>query len=340
MAYKAVQAGDRVGEFVLEEMLWEGEDRQVWRAGHHLLGSSAALKVARSETAATTIQASGIAQHRVRHPRVVRVLGLDPDHDPPYLVTEYLEKGSLRTQLDAGGPLSWGGLEPLLHDALEGLEAVHRSGRVHGNLKPSNILIDGRGRARLTDLGAREAKAEEDDLLSGVFGDKEEASGSGAGGSDPYRAPEAKAGSEPTAKADIWAMGLILFEALTGETPAGSETLSERVPGLLPQVDRAFRRAYTRPERRFASATEFSAALFAPPEDAPPIRIVSAGARCRSCGHVNRVEYRYCIRCGAPLGGPSRRPETSRCLSCGKPRYREYRFCPWCGVRYGGRGKG
>ncbi|MHC4599622.1 MAG: serine/threonine-protein kinase [Planctomycetota bacterium] len=339
MPYQRLQAGDRTGEYLLEEKVAQGPDTEVWKAKHHVLASPAAVKVAYSERGVAALQAAGVAQHTLRHPRVVRILGLNLEHDPPFLVTEFGEGGSLRGLLLREPRLSWDRFSGIFRDILDGLDAVHRGGRVHGNLKPENVLLDADGRALLTDFGTPSPVEPDDALLSGVLAGGERATAI----IDPYIAPERREGSVTDARGDVWSAGLILFEALTGKRPEGSEGPADLVHDLPSPVERAFRRAYTRPEKRYAAAGEMAAELFGTPAEtasrskpAPEeaIRIVAASAAC-ACGYTNRVEYHFCVKCGARLGSPPRKRDPTKCASCGKPRRGGYRFCPFCGARHG-----
>jgi serine/threonine protein kinase len=333
MPYQRLQIGDRTGEYILEVKVGHGPETEVWKAKHHVLASPGAVKVAYSETGAASLQRAGVAQHTLRHPRVARILGLNLENDPPYLVTEFIGGESLYSLMERESPLPWERFAGIFRDILEGLAFVHEAGKVHGNLKPKNVLLNEEGRAVLTDFGARRIPDVPDSMLSGVL-----SAGDGATVVfDPYLPPEGREEVAYDARCDVWSAGLILFEALTGKRPEGSEGPRDLVRGLPGEVEAAFRGAYTRPKKRFPSANEMSRTLFGEAEvDIPvarDVQIVSAVARC-ACGYDNRVEYRYCVKCGARLGAPIPKPNADLCASCGKPRRSAYKFCPFCGGRY------
>ncbi|MHC5080471.1 MAG: protein kinase domain-containing protein, partial [Planctomycetota bacterium] len=173
MPYQRLKPGDRTGEYILEEKIGEGEETEVWRGTHHVLHSPAAVKVAYTERGTSVLQRAGVAQHTLRHPRVVQVLGLNLENDPPFLVTTFIEGESLRSLLERESPLKWERFEGILRDMLEGLDAIHGEGKAHGNLKPSNVLVDTEGRAYLTDFGEEGDPGGGDSLLSGVLGGEE-----------------------------------------------------------------------------------------------------------------------------------------------------------------------
>src|SRR4051794_4135134 len=145
-----------------------------------------------------------------------------------------------------------------------GLSAAHEQGVLHRDLKPQNVMIDGRGRVRLTDFGLAGA--------AGSFRDAEIREGTPA-----YQAPEQLAGEGVTVQSDLYALGLVLYEMFTGKRPfpaqGGAELIrggrhgapaapSSHVPGLSPAVERAILRCLVGdPTRRPRSAIEVAATL-------------------------------------------------------------------------------
>jgi cbb3-type cytochrome oxidase subunit 3 len=141
---------------------------------------------------------------------------------------------TLRERLTQGA-LSSDEAVGVLRGLLAAIEKQHQNGQAHGRLSPDTILVDwpaqpGQGQAPLVTLGD-------------------------AGEPSPaYRAPEQAEGASPDPRADIYACGVILFEMLTGQRPAGAEVPGELAQGVPAWLDEAFRASYARPERRFASA--------------------------------------------------------------------------------------
>ncbi|HZN64251.1 MAG TPA: protein kinase, partial [Tepidisphaeraceae bacterium] len=206
----------------------------------------------------------------------------DPYGDPPYLVMEYVPGTSLR-ELIRQRALTVPDAAAVMKQVLAALGHAHANGVVHRDVKPENILIHERavtegygaeGVVRLTDFGLGQANvAEGSILLSTEARDAHR----GAGGTHHYMPPEQASGAAVDARADLYACGVVLFELLTGERPAGTEVPSDLNPSVPKHLDDAFRRAYARLERRFASAGDFAAALEAPaaapaptPAAAPP----------------------------------------------------------------------
>ena len=227
---------------------------------------------------------------------------------------------------------------------------------MHRDIKPENILLHEQGLAsaagfevegtvKVTDFGLGKANNVMDQAIAGarsiVF--SAEASAGAAGdqfkqiaGSLEYMAPEQRGGGEVDGRADLYACGVILYEMLVGDRPAGMELPSDVNKSVPAALDDAFRRSYSRLERRFGSAAEFLAALNAPASSAslPTWSVASAPGNCPSChGRVENGDQ-FCIHCGHQLVGLVR-----RCGRCGAFPAAGDNFCIFCGddlrPRYG-----
>lgn len=248
----ALEAGRHLGEWILEAELGRGANGSVWRARHKALPRSAAIKVPHDEGVTARLAREGRLLERVESEHVVGLLGLDPDHDPPYLVMELVEGSSLRTLLEAG-PLEPSQARRILAEICQGLAAAHAQGVVHRDLKPENVLLDGEGRVRVADfgLGALAAEAAHELLASGSLQTRE----GSVVGTLRYMAPEARdPEAELDARTDLYALGVILFEALTGEAPCGGEVPSDVRPELDPRWDPLYRSLCARLPQRLQSA--------------------------------------------------------------------------------------
>jgi serine/threonine-protein kinase len=250
----ALQAGQRLGEWVLDAPLGRGGFGEVWRARHNALAENVvAVKVPFDRDHASRLRAEGVIQHLVADPRIVRTLGLDPDHDPPYLVVEYVDGESLRERISRGR------LEPaeairIAREILVALDAAHARGIVHRDLKPENVLLSKTGEVKLADFGFGSIASDlaRELLASGSLRTSE---GHDIVGTVRYMAPEQRDPRGPIdARVDLYAWGIVLFEMLTGEAPCGAELPSQVVPGLDARLDQIFRRAYARRESRYPSA--------------------------------------------------------------------------------------
>ena len=275
-------AGARLGEWELEAPLGAGGYATVWRARHHVLADRrVAIKVPHDAGYAALLRDEGLLQHRVEGEHVVRIQGLDPDHDPPYLVLDLIEGGTLRDRLRAGA------LEPveavrILLQVARGLAAAHGQGVIHRDLKPENVLLDPGGTAYVSDfgLGLAVERATSDLLASGSL---RTASGHDLAGTLRYMAPEQRdPEAEVDARADLFALGVILFEALTGEAPCGVELPSDVVPGLDPRLDDLYRRLCARLPARLPDVNQLVSeleAIAADPAAAPPDPARTGAAR-------------------------------------------------------------
>src|SRR5271166_937663 len=167
----------------------------------------------------------------LNHPNVLRVFDWGEDEDGPYLVLEYLGGGSLRDLLDRGVRLSHAQAARMGAQAAEGLAYAHSRGLVHRDVKPANLLFDEEGRVRISDFGVARALAE---------AAWTEPAGAMVG-TARYAAPEQAQGQTLDGRADVYALALVLYEAVTGVVPFASDTtvgtLMARIGVPLPAND-------------------------------------------------------------------------------------------------------
>lgn len=357
--------GQRVGEYVLDATVGRGAFGEVWRARHHVWTDRlVAVKIPTDPAYLRELQREGLTTPQIAHANVVRAVGFDPFADPPYLAMEYVPGTSLRP-LIAGKKLSIEDSVAILRQVLAGLGHAHAQGIVHRDVKPENILIheragregyDATGAVLIGDFGLGHSSR------AGVAtGQSIAMSMSIAGpaaaelvGTLDYMPPEQRAGTgDVDGRADLYACGVVLFEMLTGERPAGTEVPSDLNSRVPPWLDAAFRKAYARRDNRFATAAAFAAALDAggparvapkPPSFAkPPALPAGAGVlatrtpgRCPSCRTPTAAHDQFCTGCGAQLVASVR-----RCPACNAYPAPDDRFCIQCGtdvsVSVGGR---
>jgi serine/threonine-protein kinase len=166
---------------------------------------------------------------------------------------ELVEGGDLRRLIGASRRLAPDRALQIFEEVLRALAVAHGAGIIHRDLKPENILIASDGGVKVTDfeLGSARQDSARPALLSAGL---DTAAPGGIVGTLAYMAPEQLAGEAVDARADIYALGIILFEMLTGERPHPGDQPSQLVPGLPAKVDALFQKCYTRREKRFASA--------------------------------------------------------------------------------------
>lgn len=262
-------AAQRVGRFELRRELGRGAQATVWLGYDERLQREVAVKLMHADAADDPVTVGhwlGEARNvsRLNHPHIVPVFEADLHLDRPYLVFEYVPGPTLAQHLKAVGALSPHPAVALIVDVLDALSAAHDAGVVHRDLKPSNILVDAAGRARVMDFGIA-ARLKDPNHLDQVVG------------TPGYISPEAANGGLPTEAMDVFSVGLVLIEMLSGERLIAERDpyrAMERVcqedlqlPASLPSsVDDALRailrRAIERdPKRRWPDARGFRGSL-------------------------------------------------------------------------------
>jgi serine/threonine protein kinase len=257
------QSKQRVGEYVLDELAGQSAYAQEWRAHHHMWSDQlAVVKIPTDPEYVNNLRQEGIHVHRLVHPNIICPLGFDPNANPPYLITEYVKGETLRPWINAKR-LTVAQSVNILRQVLEALQFGHERQVIHGDVRPENILLDTSaaandfartGSVKVTDFGVGTAATA---TLTHDAAAKAQAQGS----SLAYVAPEQREGAPPDVKSDIYAVGVVMFEMLTGERPTGAELPSELNPEVPAGLDDAFRKSYARRERRFDSARAFIEAL-------------------------------------------------------------------------------
>ncbi len=273
------QPGLRISEYLLEERIGVGSFGEVWKARHHVWESEhVAIKLPTEPEYVRYLQREGIVVHGLRHPNVVRVLGLDPYAENPYLVMELVRGPALRQVLDENKKgLAVVHATKLLAGVLHGVSAAHAAGVLHRDLKPGNVLLDLNGRG-ISELEIADVKVGDfglglksvDSLRSVVQSasiDRENK----LVGTLAYMAPELRDGhGKADARSDLYSIGVMLFEMLTGERPAGAELPSSLRSETPRWLDEIFQRLYARYDRRFESAEAVLSELQSGMRTSPP----------------------------------------------------------------------
>jgi serine/threonine-protein kinase len=212
-------AGLRVGDYVLEAPIAQGAHGAVWAARHHLLGHRAAIKVLRRELAGSDEMVARFAREarvvsRIGHPEIVEVHDVGVLEDGrPYCAMELLDGQSLLGLLRERGARSPAEAVALLAPVCRALQAAHEAGVVHRDVKASNVMVlsgPGAPRVKLLDFGVAKAAEPGGAGLTAV-GQRL--------GSPVAMAPEQIVGQPVDARADVYALGVLLFQLLTGRTP-------------------------------------------------------------------------------------------------------------------------
>lgn len=259
------------GRYQILETLGRGGMATVHRARDTQLQRDVALKVMRPDLAEDPIfEARFVNEARnaasISHPNVVTVLDFGTDGPGPYLVMELVDGGDLARVLAADGPLPPQRAAAIAAEVATALQAAHARGIVHRDVKPGNILLAADGHPRVADFGIARATGEQS--LTGT--------GTSLGSVD-YFSPEQARGEAATAASDIYALGVVLYEMLTGSRPFVGETAYAVAVARIdaaPPDPRAARRSIpkpvaavvqramaTDPVGRYPSAGDMAAAL-------------------------------------------------------------------------------
>jgi eukaryotic-like serine/threonine-protein kinase len=270
------------GRYVLRGVLGRGGMATVHRARDEVLDRDVAVKLLHAHLATDPafldrFRREARAAAALSHPNVVAVHDWGETDEGPFLVLQLIDGPSLRGVLRHRRRLHAEEAVSVLGPAAAGLGAAHAAGLVHRDVKPENLLLGLDGAVRVTDFGLARAAAS----ATSTFGTDVLV------GSPHYLSPEAVRGQPLDPRADVYALGVVLFETLTGRPPFEADSPfatavqhtanrvpppSTVVPGVPPALDEVVRRA-TDPDRdgRYADAAAFGAALTAasPPAAAP-----------------------------------------------------------------------
>jgi hypothetical protein len=242
------------GRYRLDALLGEGGMARVFDGFDERLERPVAVKILRPETESLPgmrkrFQQEARISARLVHPNIVAVLDYGEDGPASYLVMERLPGRTLRDEM-ARGPMPPERLIALTTDTLGALAAAHRFGVLHRDIKPSNILLDDDNHARITDFGI----AKSFDAMAASDATSEMTMTGVVLGTPGYLAPERRSGHAATVQSDLFSVGAVMVEALTGRRMApGDHHDIDLPPGLRPIVARALD---PDPRERFSSAEE------------------------------------------------------------------------------------
>lgn len=261
------------GRYRLEELIGRGGMASVWRATDTVLERTVAVKRLHARLhddpeLAERFRREGHAVARLSHPNLVRLLDQGQEGDEPFLVFELVEGRDLKTMIRRDGRLPVEVATSICAQVARAVGAAHDAGVVHRDIKSHNVLVTPEGEAKLTDFGiARIVEAEGANLTkTGIVM-----------GSSDYLAPEQAEGREVDARGDVYSLGVVLFEALTGKLPFSGDNpvavatkhVYESAPNprsLVSEIPKSIAAACLRalakkPSERFATANAFARAL-------------------------------------------------------------------------------
>jgi serine/threonine-protein kinase len=265
----SIHAGDQLDHYRIEDTVATSGMATVFRATDSRTGAQVAIKVPHPEIECDPALFERFAREadigtRLNHPGVMKVFA-NPDRTQVYMVMEWVEGRLLRQIINDEGKLPIERAVHLTVGICQALEYIHANGVVHRDMKPENIMVDANDNIRLIDFGiAGNAGARR--LTFGNF--------SQGLGTPDYISPEQVRGKRGDARSDIYSMGVMLYEMLTGKVPFSGPNpfavMNDRLlnhppppstlePAITPQLQEILYRALERdPKNRYASAREFA----------------------------------------------------------------------------------
>jgi len=270
---RARTTGDCVADrYELEELVGTGGMSSVYRALDTLLERNVALKILHphygdDDEYVERFRREARAVAQLSHPNIVTVIDRGEDDGQQYIVFEYVDGDSLKQLVDRDGPLPARRAAELALQIADALAFAHHSGLVHRDVKPQNVLVTEDGEAKVTDFGiARSLDVEHGVTQTGTVL-----------GTSNYLSPEQARGQTVTPATDVYSLGVVLYELLTGEVPFPGEnfvavamkhinepppSLLQRRPDLPMRLVSTVERALAKdPANRFASMDAFASEL-------------------------------------------------------------------------------
>ncbi len=280
--------GFTIGKFKLLERVGVGGMGQVFLCEHMFMKKRVAVKVlppakAEQPAALGRFYREARAAGGLEHPNIVRTHDIDQDGNLHFIVMEYVDGSNLLEIVKKFGPMEVGRAVHYTRQVASGLDFAFRSGLIHRDVKPGNILIDRRGNARVLDMGLARFFKDQSDMLTVKYDDKIVL------GTADYVAPEQVANSHSVdVRADVYALGATLYFLLAGHPPFPMGTVSQKllwhrtkeptpIRQIRPDVPEAIAAIVTRmmakdPGLRHQTPAEVVAALtpFVPAKVPPP----------------------------------------------------------------------
>jgi serine/threonine protein kinase len=272
--------------YQLVEELGKGGMSVVFRAPDLMLERQVAVKVMREEYSSDQslqerFRHEGKAAANLSHPNIVAIYDFGFDQGKLFIVMEFVPGTDLKTMIDQLGHFKPVDAIPLVVQACAGIGYAHRAGLVHCDVKPHNMLVTPDRRLKVTDFGIARmmATSNPDQKMDIVWG------------SPLYFAPEQAAGFPPTPASDVYSLGIVLYEMLTGETPFRARTAemlaemhrelfphppSELNPAVSPALDEIILKTLSKePSARYRTADQLGRVLmsFGATRSAPALQL-------------------------------------------------------------------
>ena len=338
--------GMEAGGCRIVELIGRGSMGAVYKAKHVGLNRYVAVKLLPSISNDPELvkrllfEARAIA--KLEHPNIVQVYDVGFQRGYFFIVMQLLMGQTLEDRLGEMGAMPVPTALDIIKDVALGLQAAHQKGIVHRDLKPANIMLTEDGRARLTDFGLAQ-DAENPDGREGLIV-----------GTPYYMSPEQWLGHKADERSDLYSLGIILYQMITGHRAYSGETVNELMhqhlkvvapspkthdadlaDGLCAMVKKMISKP---PKKRYQNMTDFLADLQKVSMGEDPDSLAEFGqvTKCSFCETFNPASEKKCKVCGEPLGdagGPleiAARPDEFKCPGCGHLNRKGSRSCGGC----------
>lgn len=215
MINKGYLLGDR---YRIIDTLGEGGMANVYLAEDIILQRKVAVKILRLDLqkepqTLARFQREALATSELSHPNIVMVLDVGTDHGLPYMVMEYVDGPDLKEYIRTNSPLNLGNIIKIMDQILSAMSLAHKHNVIHRDLKPQNILMDKHGNIKIADFG-----------IAVALNQNSVTQTNSAIGSVHYMSPEQTRGGLVTKQSDIYSLGIILYELITGNVPFNGDS--------------------------------------------------------------------------------------------------------------------
>jgi serine/threonine protein kinase len=233
-----LQIGDQFDHFQIRALMTQGGMAMIYRASDLLSGKEVVLKIPDKMLIGDPAQHERFQREQdvmntLHHPAIQHGLGSGQYNRTPYLVTELVEGQSMRQLIEAKAPLPSAEAISLIRKVAEGMAYCHDNGVIHRDLKPENILITAEGQPVIMDFGLALTKSAKRVTYANL---------SGTAGTPDYMAPEQIEGRRGDERTDLYAIGTMLYELLSGKTPFTGDNnlavMAQHLQGAIPRLDR------------------------------------------------------------------------------------------------------
>jgi serine/threonine protein kinase len=263
--------GSVAGNYKIVDKIGEGGMGAVYKGIDMMLEREVAIKVLRPELArqpdiVERFRIEAVTLAKLNHPNIATLFNFFRQGDDYFMVMEFVRGETLDSRMRRSGTMAHEVAIPLFCQALDGIDHAHRMGIIHRDIKPANIMLTEAGSIKVMDFG-----------IARVLGSARMTKQGNIIGTIEYMSPEQVLGQETDSRSDIYSLGILLYEMLTGRVPFTGDSEYKLMqcqievtpppprslsPGISPQIENAVMKALAKnPADRFGTAADFRAAL-------------------------------------------------------------------------------